>query len=101
LDFRVIDNGTRIVALDRTNSAEEIKVIAGDWQAALGFPTVSQRPIYLYKNGILQSFKGKTATISSNPFSNWSITGASYTGLQVVIDGVTVNVADITNSVFL
>lgn len=101
LDFRVIDNGTRIVAIDRTNAAEEIRVIAGDWQVALGFPTVAQRPIYLYKNGILQSFKGKTATISSNPFSNWSITGASYTGLQVIIDGVTVNVDSITNADFL
>ena len=101
LDFRVIDNGRRIVAIDRTNAAEEIRVISGDLQAVLGFPTVSQRPIYLYKNGILQSFKGQTATISSNPFSSWSITGAPYTGLQAVVDGVTVNVANITNTDFL
>lgn len=101
LDFRVIDNGRRIVAIDRTNAAEEIRVIGGDLQAVLGFPTVSQRPIYLYKNGILQSFKGQTATISSNPFSSWSITGAPYTGLQAIVDGVTVNVANITNTDFL
>ena len=101
LDFRVIENGTKIVAIDRTNAAEEIRVISGQIQAALGFPTIAQRPIYLYKNGILQSFKGKTATISSNPFSNWSITGAPYTGLEVVIDGVSVDVADITNTDFL
>lgn len=101
LDFRVIDNGRRIVAIDRTNAAEEIRVIASDFQAVLGFPTISQRPIYLYKNGILQSFKGQTATISSNPFSSWSITGAPYTGLQVVVDGVTVNAANITNTDFL
>jgi Baseplate J-like protein len=101
LDFRVVENGTKIVAIDRTNLAEEIRVIAGDLQAILGFSTVSQRPIYLYKNGILQSFKGKTATISSNPFSNWSITGAPYTGLQAVVDGVTISVADITNVDFL
>lgn len=101
LDFRVIENGTKIVAIDRTNAAEEIRVISGDLQAVLGFPTVSQRPIYLYKNGVLQSFKGQTATISSNPFSSWSITGAPYTGLQAVVDGVTVNVANITNADFL
>lgn len=101
LDFRVTENGTKIVAIDRTNTAEEIRVIPGELQSVLGFPTVTQRPIYLYKNGILQSFKGKTATISSNPFSNWSITGASYTGLQVIVDGVAVAVADITNTDFL
>lgn len=101
LDFRVIENGTKIVAIDRTNAAEEIKVISGTLQDRLGFPTISQRPIYLYKNGILQSFKGKTATISSNPFSNWSITGASYTGLKATIDGVLVDVSSITNDDFL
>ena len=101
LDFRVVDNGKRIVGIDRTNAAEEIRVVAGSFQSALGFPTVSQRPIYLYKNGILQSFKGKTATISSNPFSNWLISGASLTNLSVVIDGVTVSVDDITNNDFL
>lgn len=101
LDFRVIENGKRIVAIDRTNAAEEIRVISGDLQAVLGFPTVSQRPIYLYKNGVLQSFKGQTATISSNPFSSWSITGAPYTGLQAVVDGVTVSIANITNTDFL
>ena len=101
LDFRVIGNGTQIVAIDRTNAAEEIRVISGSLQTVLGFPTVSQRPIYLYKNGVLQSFRGKTATISSNPFTSWEITGASYTGLQAIIDGVTVNIDDITNADFL
>jgi len=101
LDFRVTENGTKIVAIDRTNAAEEVKVISSDLQDILGFPTISQRPIYLYKNGVLQSFKGKTATISSNPFSNWSITGASYTGLKATIDGVLVDIASITDADFL
>jgi len=96
LDFRVIDNGAKIVAIDRTNEAEEITVISGTLQNTLGFSTVSQRPIYLYKNGVLQSFKGKTATISSNPFTNWDIDGSSYTGLQATIDNVLVNISDIT-----
>lgn len=101
LDFRVIDGGRRIVAIDRTNVAEEIRVISGELQSVLGFPTVTQRPIYLYKNGVLQSFKGQTATISTNPFSSWSITGAPYTGLQATIDGVAVSIANITNTDFL
>lgn len=102
LDFRVIENGTKIVAVDQDKGepTEEIRVIAGDWQDALGFPTVSQRPIYLYKNGILQSFKGQTATISSNVFSTWTI-NTPYQNLQVTIDGVTVNIDDITNSDFI
>jgi uncharacterized phage protein gp47/JayE len=105
LDFRVIENGTKIVAVDRDTgeSAEEIRVIAGDWQDTLGFPTISQRPIYLYKNGILQSFKGQTATISSNVFSTWTVPTSDpvYSGLQVTIDGVSVNVANIQNSDFI
>lgn len=101
LDFRVIENGKKIVGIDRTNAAEEVRVVAGDFQSALGFPTISQRPIYLYKNGILQSFKGKTATISSNPFSNWLISGSTLTNLAVVIDGVSVNIDDISNNDFL
>jgi hypothetical protein len=100
LDFRVTENGTKIVAIDRTNAAEEVTVISGGLQNILGFPTITQRPIYLYKNGILQSFKGKTATVSSNPFSSWTI-ATSYTGLSVTIDGVLVNVDDITNADFL
>lgn len=102
LDFRVIENGTKIVAIDRDKGepAEEIRVSASDWQDALGFSTVPQRPIYLYKNGILQSFKGQTATISSNVFSTWTI-NTPYQNLQVTIDGVTVNIDDITNSDFI
>ena len=94
LDFRVTENGTKIVAIDRTNTSEEITVISGSLQDILGFPTISQRPIYLYKNGVLQSFKGKTATVSSNPFSSWSIQ-TSYTGLSATIDGVFVNIDSI------
>lgn len=99
LEFRVYNAGRSIVAIDKTNQAEEISVSSGALQKTLGLSTDIQRPIYLYKNAILQSFRGKTATIATNAFSSWNIQ-SSYTGLVAEIDGVTVSIADITTADF-
>ena len=99
LEFRVFNAGQSIVAIDKTNSSEEISVSAGDLQGILGFSTDIQRPIYLYKNAVLQSFRGKTATITTQPFTSW-VFQTSYTGLSVEVDNVAVAISDITNADF-
>ncbi|CAB5221460.1 Baseplate protein J-like [uncultured Caudovirales phage] len=85
--FRTTNGGSEIVAFDLSGQAETMQVFEGDIQATLGFPTSILRPIFLYKNGRILSFKGSTATLSSAPYP-WTLTQQDLDSLMVEVDGV-------------
>lgn len=89
IGFRTIYNGTRLAAIDLSGNAERIQVLPSEMQVILGFPTSELRPIFLYKNSELLSFRGKTATLDTRPLNEWNITAADLEDVRVVVDGVT------------
>ena len=86
---RTTNGGTGIVFLDLSGKGEQLQIESSTWQAALGLPTSAIRPIFLYKNSELLSFRGKTATLETRPFGQWNITVADVTDAEIVVDGVT------------
>lgn len=97
--FRTIDGGTRIVMIDLSGQSETMSVQAGDLQAALGLPLATIRPVFLYVDGNIQSFRGITATLTTRPRNQWSISLSDLQNIRVVVDGVTVEFI-ITNTDF-
>lgn len=89
LGFRTIDNGTRIVAIDLSGESESLLITSGDLQKALGLPTDELRPIYLYKDSTLLSFKGKTATIETISRNLWNLSESDLQDISIIVDGVT------------
>jgi hypothetical protein len=89
IGFRTLDGGKRIAAFDLSGKAEELFVDSGDVQKTLGLPTATLRSIFLYKDSILQSFRGHTATIFTRNRSTWDVSQADLTDVRVVVDGVT------------
>lgn len=100
--FRTVDSGTRIVMMDLSGKAEVMEVQSGDLQAALGFPLATVRPIFLYKNSQLLSFRGKTATLETRPVSQWTINPGDLTNVRVKVDGViqTITITDADFAVY-
>jgi len=100
--FRTLDGGTRIVVTDLSGNGEVLNVYAGDLQAILGLSVAFIRPIFVYKNSKIQSFRGKTATLETRARSSWSVTESDLEDLRVVVDGViqTFSITDADFSVF-
>ena len=88
IGFRTINGGTGIAAFDLSGHTEELSVSPSDLQAILGLPIATVRPVFLYNNNVLQSFRGHTATLSSNPYP-WGLVAADLNAVPVVVDGVT------------
>lgn len=86
--FRTFDGGKRVVLVDLSGSAETLLVQNGTVQEKLGFPVSVIRPIFLYENSVLKSFKGSTATLITNPFSSWNPTAGDFVDNLFVVDGV-------------
>ena len=97
--FRTLDGGKRIVMSDLSGSAETLRLSSGDLQQIMGFPTSVIRPIFVYRNSEIQSFKGHTATLVSNPFASWNPTPLDFLNVPIVVDGVT-QIITITSSDF-
>jgi hypothetical protein len=93
--FRTINGGASVVITDLSGVAETLQVLAGDLQKILGFPTVVIRPIFVYQNSVLKSFRGRTATLQTNPYP-WGLTATLLTQVPVIVDGVTqtIDIAD-------
>ena len=87
--WRTMDNGARIVMVELSGVAETIRVEVSDWQDILGLQTATLRPIFLYKNSIIQSFRGHTATLDTRPRNQWSLSAADLFEVPVIVDGVT------------
>lgn len=98
--FRTLDNGTRIVMMDLSGTAEVMYVTAGDFQSILGLPLAVVRPIFVYKNSEILSFRGKTATLETRAKNSWSLSTLDLTDVRVEVDGV-IQEFSITNADFL
>lgn len=94
--FRTLDSGSRIVVTDLSGEGEVIKTFEGEWQSILGLPLAEIRPIFVYKNSNIQSFRGKTATLETRARSGWSLTVSDLTNVRVAVDGViqTISITD-------
>lgn len=93
--FRTVDGGASIAVFDLSGSAEIMTISAGTLQNKLGLSTAQIRPIYVYKNSKLLSFKGKTATLTTAQYP-WGLTSADLLNVQVVVDSI-VQTFTITN----
>ena len=97
--FRTVADGTRVVMIDLSGTAEELVVQSSTLQSKLGFPTSTLRPIFVYKNSKLLSFKGKTAALETRPRSQWVMNQSDLQNVRVKVDGVIVEFS-ISNSDF-
>jgi hypothetical protein len=86
--FRTLDGGSRIAAIDLSGTAETLQIFSGDLQATLGFPTAILRPIFLYDNSDLQSFRGHTGTLETRPRNAWGLSLSDLQNVRVSVDGV-------------
>jgi hypothetical protein len=84
--FRTASGGKAISVFDLSGRGEVLKIDAGSVQEKLGLPTREIRPLYLFRNNELLSFKGKTATLTTSAYP-WFNQG-SLTLVSVKIDGV-------------
>lgn len=73
--FRTIDGAKGVAVFDLSGKAETMTIQANDLQTILGLPTSEIKPVYLYKNGEALSFRGKTATLTTNQHP-WSLTSS-------------------------
>jgi len=99
IGFRTAESGKYLVVFDRTGKAEVMQVTSGDLQKLLGFSTEEIRPLYLYKNNQLQSFKGTTATLTTAVYPWSGLDTSDLASNIVVVDGVEQTVT-ITNADF-
>jgi hypothetical protein len=98
--FRTIDNGTRLVMTDLSGTAEVMYVTAGNLQEILGIPLAVVRPIFVYKNSELLSFRGKTATLETRTKNSWNLSALDMTDVRVNVDGV-IQEFSVSNTDFL
>jgi len=100
LGFRTAKNGSVLSIFDISGTAETLQILPSPLQVILGLPTHVVRPIYLYKNNALMSFKGSSATVYTANFPWLSLTELDLTNVQMTVDGVP-QVFSITNQDFL
>src|SRR5690606_23517234 len=76
-------------AFDLSGKGEILKVSPGDLQVIFGLPTAELRPIFLYKNSNILSFRGRTATLTTAPFPwTFNLPAGDLENVRVRIDGV-------------
>lgn len=97
--FRTINGGKGIVVTDLSGNIEQLSVLAGSLQQVIGFPLAVVRPIFVYVNGEVQSFNGKTGTLSTNPYP-WGLVASDLDQVPVIVDGVK-QIITITNDDFV
>jgi hypothetical protein len=85
--FRTAGGGKYISLFDISGAGEILQVNEGSVQRLLGLPVRQIRPIYLFKNNDLLSFKGSTATLTTAAYPWYSQSVMS--NVQVIVDGVT------------
>lgn len=97
--FRTIDGGRRIAMTDLSGNIEELSVQSGDLQQLLGLPLAVVRPIFVYKNNEIQSYRGATGTLTTNAYP-WGLTASDLDGVRIKVDGV-IQTITITDSDFV
>ncbi len=98
IEARTSNNGTKVVLRAISNENEQIRVVGGTANSALGFPTKTVYSLELYKfNGetiIKLSKDGSTAFIECSSSQLYNLSGTET--LTVVVDGKSVNTQTIT-----
>lgn len=89
LGFRTAKNGTVLSVFDISGKAETLQILPSELQTILGLPTHVIKPIYLYKNNLPLSFKGKSGVVYSANFPWLSLTDLDLQNVQITVDGVT------------
>lgn len=84
--FRTAGGGKFISLFDISGNGEVLTINSGSVQSILGLPVREIRPIYLFKNNGLLSFKGATATLTTSAYPWYSQDESPM--IQVAIDGV-------------
>lgn len=95
LEARTANGGKDVVIQAKSDTNENVKVIAGGVNGLLGFPVDERVTIYVYKNDILLSKDGSTAfqDTDNQPFN---FAGPGPWVLNVVVDGKTANSQTVT-----
>lgn len=96
--FRTTNGGKNLAILDLSGNVEEMRIEPGELQQILGFPIATVRPIFVYVDNVIQSFRGHTATLSTQPYP-WGLLASDLDQVRVIVDGVTQTIT-ITNADF-
>jgi hypothetical protein len=93
--FRTTEGGKKVVCFDMDGTAETMRVYDSTLTRIFGMATETIRPLFLFQNNRLLSYKGNTATLQTTPFP-WSAQTVSFTA-TVKVDGVsqTFSVSDV------
>lgn len=86
--FRTMDGGKRLALIDLSGQAETMSVQVSSLQKKLGIPTSVIRPVFVYQDSKIQSFKGSTATLVTNPFASWNPNAIDLQDNLFIVDGV-------------
>ena len=89
LGFRTANDGTTFSVFDISGQAETLQILPSELQAILGLPVHEIRPIYVYKNNKILSFKGLSAVVYSSDFPWLSLTDLDLQNVRMTVDGVT------------
>ena len=85
--FRSIEGGNRLAVFDKSGKGEIMSIDAGELQTIFGLTTSLIRPIYVYEDSVIKSFRGETATLVTNAFP-WDVSEADMENVRVSVDGV-------------
>jgi uncharacterized phage protein gp47/JayE len=101
---RVVNNATQVAIYAVQDTNESLQVVSPtpgtvDANLALGFPYGVVNTMNLYRNGILQSKDGRTATLQSFSPSQWGTLSAPQT-FTLAVDGTPAQTYTLQNSNF-
>jgi len=88
IGFRTSNGGQFLSVFDLSGSAERLQVLPSELQTILGIPTDELRPIFLYKNNELLSFKGTTGSVQTAAYPWASLTSSDLLNVGIKVDGV-------------
>jgi hypothetical protein len=102
---RASDNGTKVVVFARTDTNEDVEVVAPatgiNANTYLGFSKGVNYTLRLYKDDTLLYKDGKQAVVLTAPQSSWSSSIASGVFIKVKVDQTTARTYKITNQDFV
>lgn len=88
IGFRTANGGKNLSVFDLSGAAEKLSILSSPLQIILGLPTDEIRPLFLYLNNDILSFKGSTASVQSAlyPWPSMGLSDLANVGIKV--DGV-------------
>lgn len=98
LEARTSDTGTGIVVMAKADTNENIQIIGGTANSAIGFSTDRKETLFLYVDDVLLSKDGTTSFVDAGNQETYNFAGlgAGPWTMQIVVDGKTANTETIT-----